>query len=246
MAAARRESALPAIAPSLRGLCRSAPPASPGVGKRNSQRGHLPPRVVQSHAQRKSRWCHTSTHTDRSHPVGSGLRQAPGPSPDSCRPPRRYLDSHLALRSPLPADLRNQLGSPPKAPFPPSRRNTRPPAGAEPRCSRADRPRCPASLPATGNLHLLSQLSFSIYAGQMVFRAALQQNYDRGAWRHRGVSLMSLFSPESCCVSCVYVSPWELFCDRVSPLERQGTPVAAPPPPFFVFRFPRLRARCAL
>ena len=42
------------------------------------------------------------------------------------------------------------------------------------------------------------------------------------------------------------VSSWELFCDRVSPLERQGTQVAAPAPPFFVFRFPRLRARCAL
>ena len=52
--------------------------------------------------------------------------------------------------------------------------------------------------------------------------------YDRGAWQHRGVSLMSFFSPASCCVSCVSVSSWELFCDRVSPLERQGTQVAAP------------------
>ena len=29
------------------------------------------------------------------------------------------------------------------------------------------------------------------------------------------------------------VSSWELFCDRVSPLERQGTQVAAPASPLF-------------
>ena len=44
---------------------------------------------------------------------------------------------------------------------------------------------------------------------------------------------MSLFSPESCCVSCVSVSSWGLFCDRLSPLERQGTQVAAPAFPLF-------------
>ena len=50
---------------------------------------------------------------------------------------------------------------------------------------------------------LLSQLSFSVCAGQVVFRAALQQNYDRGAWRHRGVYLMSLFFARvMLCVMC--------------------------------------------
>ena len=44
---------------------------------------------------------------------------------------------------------------------------------------------------------------------------------------------MSLFSPESCCVSCVSVSSRELFCDRASPLERRGTQVAAPALPLF-------------
>ena len=58
---------------------------------------------------------------------------------------------------------------------------------------------------------LLSQLSFPVYAGQVVFRAALQQNYDRGAWRHRGVSLMSLFFARVMFCHVFSSSSWELF-----------------------------------
>ena len=58
---------------------------------------------------------------------------------------------------------------------------------------------------------LLSQLSFSVYAGQVVFRSALQQSYDRGAWRHRGVSLMSLFFARVMFCHVFSVSSWELF-----------------------------------
>ena len=53
---------------------------------------------------------------------------------------------------------------------------------------------------------LFSPLSLSVCAGQVVFRAALQQNYDRGAWRYGGVSLMSLFSPEACLCHVLSVS----------------------------------------
>ena len=71
--------------------------------------------------------------------------------------------------------------------------------------------------------------------GKWFSEVALQQNYDRGAWRHRVVSATSLFFARVMLCVMFSVSSWELFCDRVSPLERQGTQVAAPASPFFVF-----------
>ena len=64
--------------------------------------------------------------------------------------------------------------------------------------------------------------------GKWFSEVALQQNYDRGAWRHRVVSATSLFFARVMLCVMFSVSSWELFCDRVSPLERQGTQVAAP------------------
>ena len=71
--------------------------------------------------------------------------------------------------------------------------------------------------------------------GQVVFLAALQQNYDRGAsWRHRGVSLMSLFSPEPCCCHVFYVFFLGSFCACALAARAAGHTQAPAPafPPF--------------
>ena len=88
---------------------------------------------------------------------------------------------------------------------------------------------------------LLSQLSFSVYAGQVVFRGALRQDGDRELG-DRETFLTSLFSPVLFCFLFLLGS----FCLRTraecaAERSRQQLPAF----PFFVFRFPRLRARSA-
>ena len=82
---------------------------------------------------------------------------------------------------------------------------------------------------------LLSQLSFSVYAGQVVFRSGTTAELRQGSLATQSCFCdVTFFARVMLCVM-FSVSSWELFCDRVSPLERQGTQVAAPASPFFVF-----------
>ena len=50
-------------------------------------------------------------------------------------------------------------------------------------------------------------LVYQFMLGKGFFEVALQQNYDRGAWRHRGVSVMSFFrqSHVVCHVFCFFL-----------------------------------------
>ena len=83
----------------------------------------------------------------------------------------------------------------------------------------------------------LSQLSFSVYAGQVVFREAQQQDDDKELIDRETFFVMSLFSPElSCCCHVFSSCP---FCGLLAPAASaaERSRLRLPPSPFFVFGF---------
>ena len=83
----------------------------------------------------------------------------------------------------------------------------------------------------------LSQLSFSVYAGQVVFRGAHKQDDDRELGDRETFFVMSLFSTELSCVFCFLV----LFVACMRPLlvRRGAAGVGSRPPLFCLSRPPR-------
>ena len=83
----------------------------------------------------------------------------------------------------------------------------------------------------------LSQLSFSVYAGQVVFRGAHKQDDDRELGDRETFFVMSLFSTELSCVFCFLV----LFVACMRPLlvRRGAAGVGSRSPLFCLSRPPR-------